>query len=94
MTILHEESEQKGRFYIKGESQDILAEMTYSRAGTDKIIIDHTLVSESLKGQGVGKKLVAASVEAARQQGFKIMPLCVFAKAIFDKNPDWQDVLF
>ncbi len=67
--------------------------MTYSKAGADKIIIDHTEVSEELKGQGAGKKLVAAAVEKARKEGFKILPLCPFAKATIQKDASLQDVL-
>ena len=67
--------------------------MTYSKAGADKIIIDHTEVSEELKGQGAGKKLVVAAVEKARKEGFKILPLCPFAKATIQKDASLQDVL-
>ncbi len=69
------------------------AEMTYSRAGTTRIIIDHTGVPEALKGRGVGKKLVEAAVNDARNEGFKIIPLCPFAKAVLAKTPEWQDVV-
>jgi len=69
------------------------AEMTYSRAGTSRIIIDHTGVPEALKGRGVGKRLVEAAVKDARAEGFKIIPLCPFAKATLDRTPEWQDVV-
>lgn len=69
------------------------AEMTYSRAGETRIIIDHTGVPKDLAGMGVGKALVFAAVEDARKEGFKIIPLCPFAKAQLEKNTDWQDVL-
>ena len=68
--------------------------MTYSMAGTDKMIIDHTEVNPEFKGQGVGKKMVLAAVDFARANNIKIMPLCPFAKATFDKNFELQDVLF
>lgn len=67
--------------------------MTYSKAGADTIIIDHTEVSEALKGQGAGKRLVTAAVEFAREKNIKIIPLCPFAKSVFEKVKDFQDVL-
>lgn len=70
-----------------------LAEMTFSIASESLIIIDHTEVGESLKGQGVGKKLLIAIVEKARKENIKIIPLCPFAKSIFLKNKELQDVL-
>ena len=69
------------------------AEMTYSRAGSTRIIIDHTGVPRELGSMGVGKALVLRAVEDARKDGIKIIPLCPFAKAQIEKNEDWQDVL-
>jgi uncharacterized protein YdhG (YjbR/CyaY superfamily)/predicted GNAT family acetyltransferase len=93
LKILHENSKSKGKFYIK-KGKILVAEMTYVWAGETRIIIDHTEVDESLKGQGVGKKLLAEAVNFARHKGIKIMPLCPFAQAIFDKEKDFKDVLF
>jgi predicted GNAT family acetyltransferase len=67
--------------------------MTYSRAGDSLIIIDHTEVSDKLRGQGAGKKLVLARGEYARKNNLKILPLCPFAKATFDRTPEIHDVL-
>jgi predicted GNAT family acetyltransferase len=71
----------------------LLAEMSYSMAG-DKLIIDHTDVSDALRGTGTGGKLVAAAVEWARANRKQILPLCPFAKSVFDKKPEYRDVLF
>ena len=45
--ILEKESETKGSFYIEGNGKTI-AEMTYSKGGFERIIIDHTEVREAL----------------------------------------------
>ena len=67
--------------------------MTFTQAGEDKIIIDHTEVSEELRGTGAGKQMVQAAVEWCREFGIKILPLCPFAKAMMDKmQEEWGDV--
>jgi predicted GNAT family acetyltransferase len=68
--------------------------VTYTWAGDSKFIIDHTEVSEEFNGKGVGKKLVMAAVEYARANNLKIIPLCPFAKSVFDKVEEIRDVLF
>ncbi|MCA0132638.1 GNAT family N-acetyltransferase [Winogradskyella alexanderae] len=93
MTIKQHEDNNKGEFYLEADGNK-LASMTYSYAGDDKIIIDHTEVDESLKGQGVGYKLVEASVDFAREKGLKIMPLCPFANAVFNKKKEYNDLRF
>ena len=68
--------------------------MTYTWAGDSKFIIDHTEVSEEFNGKGVGKKLLMATVDYARNNNLKIIPLCPFAKSVFDKTEEIRDVLF
>lgn len=93
MEIQHLEKNNKGLFFVR-ENGKRLAEMTYSRASDSMIIIDHTEVSETLKGKGVGLQLVMEAVKYARENQQKILPLCPFAKSVFDKNQKIQDVLF
>jgi len=69
------------------------AELTYSRASATLIIIDHTEVPDALRGRGVGQALVLRAVEDARREGFRIIPLCPFAKAQFERHAEWRDVL-
>ncbi|WP_026755949.1 GNAT family N-acetyltransferase [Sediminibacter sp. Hel_I_10] len=93
MDIKQDEASSKGRFYYEKDGET-KAVMTYSRAGEDKIIIDHTEVDPSLQGEGIGYQLVDAAVEYARDHQIKIMPLCTFASAVFKKKPEYNDVKF
>ncbi len=92
MDIQLEQSETKGAFYI-AQNGEWLAEMTFSRAGNNLIIIDHTEVSDKLRGTGAGKQLVEAAVTFARNNQLKVLPLCPFARAVFEKNKAYSDVL-
>lgn len=92
MEVLHNKDDRKGFFYVMQEDE-ILARMDYVWAGTDRIIIEHTAVSDKLRGKGAGKKMVEAAVDFAREGGIKIVPLCPFAKSVFEKVPAYSDVL-
>ncbi|MGV6944077.1 GNAT family N-acetyltransferase [Sphingobacterium kyonggiense] len=93
MLIKHEESGNKGSFITEEEGKQI-GIMTYSQAGPGKIIIDHTEVDPDEKGKGIGHLLLNKAVEHARANDVKIMPLCPFAKASFDRDVNIRDVLF
>jgi uncharacterized protein len=82
----------KGR-YILRSAEGAVAEMTFSKVGESRIIIDHTEVPDAFRGQGAGAKLVARAVEDARASGKKIIPLCPFANAQFRRHAEWADVL-
>jgi len=92
MEVKQEETGHKGSFYVEQEGLR-LAEMTYSWAGNDRIIIDHTEVSDKLRGMGVGLQLVEQAVAFAREKGISIIPLCPFARSVFNKKPDLKYVL-
>jgi predicted GNAT family acetyltransferase len=91
-SIEHEDEPSKGAFYIQVAGERA-AQMTYSRTNPSLIIIDHTEVHASLSGQGVGRKLLASLVDWVRRSGIKVIPLCPFAKAQFDKDESIRDVL-
>ena len=93
MEINHVQKEGKGAFFV-GNVGEPLAEMTYTLPGPGKMIIQHTEVSDELRGQRVGYDLVEAAVNYARDHQLKIIPLCPFANAVFKKRKELADVLY
>ncbi len=93
MLIQHKHTGTKGLFFVQ-QHGNILAEMVYTMAAADKMIIEHTDVSEELKGQNVGYQLVETVVDYARTHQLKIIPLCPFANSVFKKKPEFADVLY
>lgn len=93
MTIEQHNTRTDGYFVAKDGDQE-LGRMYYSWAGIDKFVINHTEVKPESKGTGTGKALVEAGIKYARENNFKIVPVCAFAKAMFKKNmEEWKDVL-
>ncbi len=92
MEILQKDDGKEGMFYIE-QDHKLLAELTYEWSG-NKIIINHTGVREELEGQGIGKKLVLKSVDWARANKIKILPICPFAKRVMENSDEYKDVLF
>ncbi|MDP4262644.1 MAG: GNAT family N-acetyltransferase [Bacteroidota bacterium] len=93
MLIQNKRVGNKGMFFAETDG-NILAEMVYSMSSPEKMIIEHTEVSDELKGQNVGYQLVHTAVEYARTHHIKIVPLCPFAHAVFKKKPEYADVLY
>ena len=90
--IRHEPAGHKGAYVWRRDGEK-LAEMTYSRATERLVIIEHTEVDRSLAGQGAGRKLLDALVDWARRSNTKVVPLCPFARAQFEKDASIRDVL-
>lgn len=84
----------ENRFYMNDEEGELLAEITYVSNDKGKtIIIDHTFVSEKLRGQGIGKRLIDKVAEYARNENKKIIPLCTYAKKVMTRDKNYSDVL-
>ena len=92
MEVKLELTEKNGYFYVVVDGKTE-AKMTFIFAGNDKIIIDHTEVNPGNNGKGFGKMMVTQAVEFARLKSLKIIPLCPFAKSVFDKTIEFKDVL-
>jgi uncharacterized protein len=92
MQVAQQQKGVRGMFYV-GDPESPGAEMVYRRDARDNIIIEHTEVGDELRGKNVGFQLVRTAVEYARQHDVKILPLCPFAKSVFDKKPEFHDVM-
>ncbi|PID67430.1 MAG: GNAT family N-acetyltransferase [Fusobacteriales bacterium] len=82
MNIIHDEG--KG-FYIYGETKKILAELNYKKVN-DVLIVDHTEVSEDLKGQGIAGKLFSELIKYVRENNYKIDPVCSYIEKKMQKS--------
>jgi len=89
--VAHEERGHRGAFFVERDGKR-LAELTYTVAGS-RVILDHTSVDDALRGMGASKELVKAAVEWARAGNRRLMPLCPFARSVFEKTPEYRDVL-
>jgi uncharacterized protein len=93
MTVRREQKGHRGAFYIDGKDGR-LAELTFSAAPDGQLVIlEHTEVDASLRGQGIARRLVEGAVSWAREQNIKLVPVCPFAKTVFDREPAFGDVL-
>ncbi|MDX1277911.1 GNAT family N-acetyltransferase [Oceanihabitans sediminis] len=92
LQIQHTETDKEGKFYIEVDGVQV-AEMTYKYIGDKKIDIDHTEVDPSLKGQGVGYKLVEKAVAFMQEKGIKAAPSCSYAAAVFNKKEEYAERL-
>ena len=90
--IEHQENNTNGAFFLQIDGKR-LAEMTYSRTNASLITVDHTEVDPSLGGRGVARSLLNALVQWARATSTKVVPICSYAKAQFDKDASIRDVL-
>ncbi|MBR4891757.1 MAG: N-acetyltransferase [Alphaproteobacteria bacterium] len=69
-----------------------IGEITYIRVGIDKLIIDYTNVEPEYRNQQIGLTLVRNIATIARNQKRHVITLCPFARAMFNKYSEFDDI--
>ena len=80
------------RFYIENEQGDVVAFIEYSFENEDTLIANSTFVDPSLRGEGVARKLLDRLASYARENGYKIRPLCSYVVKAFKESDAYDDV--
>jgi predicted GNAT family acetyltransferase len=91
-SIAREESGNSGSFFIE-QGGNRVGELRFSRTVPTTAVIEHVEVDPDLRGRGVGKRLVDAAVDWARQTGISLRPACSYAAAQFERDTSIQDVM-
>src|SRR3546814_13481016 len=87
--IVHDNFERR-RFEIELGDSVAIAEYTLPKG---MIMFTHTEVPPEHGGTGIGKALIRAGLEAARQRELQVIPFCPFFAAYFKKHDENQDLL-
>ncbi|MGZ8377932.1 MAG: GNAT family N-acetyltransferase [Gemmatirosa sp.] len=74
------------------ETDDGLAVLTYEPAGPNVLDLQHTVVPQDARGNGVGEALVRAAFAHARAEGLQLMPTCPFVGAWLREHPEEADL--
>lgn len=69
-----------------------IGEMIVEVRGTD-LTVFHTEVDEQEEGKGYASMLLTEMVKYVREHHLKVIPMCVYVKAQFDRHPDlYKDI--
>lgn len=86
--VTHEPS--AARFVTVSEGQESV--LDYQLAdGT--MTLTHTRVPPSLRGRGIAGELTRFALEAAREKGWKVEPVCPYAASYVTQHPEYSDLL-
>lgn len=76
----------ENQYFLLGENDEILAEIDFPMIKEGVIEITHTIVSPSLQGQGIAKKLVEKVLEIAKEKGYRVTASCSYARHYLEKQ--------
>jgi predicted GNAT family acetyltransferase len=59
----------------------------------DVVVIPHTEIDPSRRGQGLGAVLVQGALDDLRPTGRRVVPSCWYVAQFIDENPSYKDLL-
>jgi len=71
---------------------EVVGVAEYRQEG-DTLVFPHTQVKSSLRGRGMGARLVQAALDDVRAKGHRVVPRCWYVAEFIDANPEYQDLL-
>lgn len=89
MNFIHSQN----RIFLLNDNNETLAEVTFPYIDENTVNINHTYVSDSLRGQGIAGKLMKAAAEQLQSQNKKAVLTCSFAVKWFERNPEYSNLL-
>lgn len=93
MELSHKNSPEQGFFFAE-EDGERMGYLSYEWASDTVFAIMHTMVEPSFQGRGVARALLDAAVAFARENGYKIRPVCPYAEKVLNRDSSFSDVLF
>ncbi len=82
MEIKHTNNQENGIFeaFVNGKR---IGYLSYDWESDSVFAIMHTVVDPEYRGQGIAKSLLDAAVDFARENGYKILPICTYVEKVF-----------
>lgn len=78
-----------GRIYVEVQGE-LLAELTYVAIDADTIDIQHTFVSDTLRGQGIAACLMEEAIKLLQQEQKQCIASCSYAREWLRRHQEAQ----
>ncbi|SFF96669.1 GNAT family N-acetyltransferase [Sporolactobacillus nakayamae] len=79
------------RFYMLDEQKEV-GEIMYTEDRPSVLSINHTFVDPNYRGQHIAQQLIQAVVDLAIAEQKKILPVCSYAKVLFERHKEYQKI--
>lgn len=89
VTITRHENGSSGEYHAQVAGSDAIGRLTWVEKDGVRVA-EHTLVPPAIGGRGVAARLVEALVADAREQGFRVDPVCSYVDRKFEEHPEWS----
>ena len=91
MDVRVADNPEESRFEAFADGQ--LAGFAAYKRSPGQIALTHTEVEDGFEGKGVGSRLAAAALDAARAEGLAVLPFCPFIRGYIAEHGEYLDLV-
>ncbi len=81
------------KVYVENEEGKTIVLATFPAYSAGTVVINHTFVDPTLRGQGVASKLMYATCEHIKKLGLKVVATCPYAVVWFKRHHEFDDII-
>ena len=59
----------------------------------DRLFLIHTEVPPELKGKGAGSAIVQKALQYAKDNNYKLVPICPFVQSYLKRHKEWNSIV-
>ena len=83
---------ERSRYEVSADGK-VVGFSAYHLIAEGVLALPHVEVEPAFEGQGVASVLMRESLTQVRERGLRIVPICPFARAFIERNPDYADLV-
>ncbi len=83
---------ERSRYEVSADGR-VVGFSAYHLIDKGVLALPHVEVEPAFEGRGVASELMRESLDQIRAQGLRIVPICPFAQAFLERNPDYADLV-
>lgn len=81
------------RIYVNDADGKLIVDATFPFIKEGVVVVDHTYVDPSLRGQGVASNLMQEVYQHIKTQGLKAVATCPYAVVWFKRHKECTDII-
>jgi uncharacterized protein len=81
------------RVYVLNEEQKVIVNATFPLYSKGVVVIDHTYVDPSLRGQGIASELMLEVCKHIKSLGLKLVATCPYAVVWLKRHKEFNDLI-
>ncbi len=89
MNFIYEEH----KIYVLDENNKEIVNATFPLYKEGVVVVDHTYVDPSLRGQGIASKLMHEVSNHAKSLGYKVVATCPYAVVWYKKHKEYEPLI-